>query len=68
VWIYHHSVGTCAMGPDPAEGAVVDAAGSVHGVAGLYVVDASVMPDIPSANTHVPTIMVAEHVAARFPA
>ncbi|MET0789580.1 MAG: GMC oxidoreductase [Cellulomonas sp.] len=65
-WIYHHSVGTCAMGPDPAEGAVVDAAGRVHGVAGLSVVDASVMPDIPSANTHVPTIMIAEHLAARF--
>ncbi|MEZ0447213.1 GMC family oxidoreductase [Cellulomonas sp. ICMP 17802] len=63
VWTYHHPVGTCAMGPDPAAGAVVDAAGRVHGVAGLRVVDASVMPDIPSANTHVPTIMVAEHVA-----
>ena len=66
VWTYHHPVGTCAMGPDAAQGAVVDASGRVHGVAGLWVVDASVMPDIPSANTHVPTIMIAEHVATRF--
>ena len=62
---YHHPVGTCAMGLDPASGAVVDPDGSVYGVDGLFVVDASVMPDIPSANTNIPTIMVAEHVAAR---
>lgn len=66
VWTYHHPVGTCAMGPDAAEGAVVDATGRVHGVSGLSVVDASVMPDIPSANTHLPTIMIAEHLATRF--
>ena len=52
------------MGVDPSAGAVVDPACRVHGVAGLRVVDASVMPDIPSANTHVPTIMVAERAAA----
>jgi choline dehydrogenase len=63
-WTYHHPVGTCAMGIDPTAGAVVDPACRVHGVAGLRVVDASVMPDIPSANTHVPTIMVAERTAA----
>ena len=63
-WTYHHPVGTCAMGVDPPAGAVVDPACRVHGVAGLRVVDASVMPDIPSANTHVPTIMVAERAAA----
>jgi choline dehydrogenase len=63
-WTYHHPVGTCAMGIDPSAGAVVDPACRVHGVAGLRVVDASVMPDIPSANTHVPTIMVAERAAA----
>jgi choline dehydrogenase len=36
----------------------------VHGIAGLRVIDALVMPDIPSANTHVPTIMIAERAAA----
>jgi choline dehydrogenase len=63
-WTYHHPVGTCAMGVDPSAGAVVDPACRVHGVAGLWVIDASVMPDIPSANTHIPTVMVAERVAA----
>lgn len=63
-WTYHHPVGTCAMGVDPAAGAVVDSACRVHGLAGLRVVDASVMPDIPSANTHLPTIMVAERATA----
>jgi choline dehydrogenase len=62
---YHHPVGTCAMGADPAAGAVVRADGAVHGVDGLFVVDASVMPDLPSANTNIPTIMLAEHIAAR---
>jgi choline dehydrogenase len=57
-WSYHHPVGTCAMGT------VVDAQCRVVGVDGLSVVDASVMPDIPSANTHLPTIMVAERVVA----
>jgi choline dehydrogenase len=61
---YHHPVGTCQMGPDPDEGAVVDAHGSVHGIGRLHVVDASVMPTIPSANTNLPTIMLAERVAA----
>lgn len=64
-WSYHHPVGTCAMGPDPAAGAVVDADCRVYGVEGLSVIDASVMPDIPSANTNLPTIMLAEHVMLR---
>jgi len=64
VWTYHHPVGTCAMGPLPGSGSVVDAAGAVHGIDGLYVADASVMPDIPSANTHIPTVMVAARIAA----
>src|SRR4051794_12105083 len=62
---YHHPVGTCAMGLDPDEGAVVDPDGRVHGVGGLSVVDASVLPAPPSANTNIPTIMIAEHLAAR---
>jgi choline dehydrogenase len=61
---YHHPVGTCRMGQDPDGGAVVDARGRVHGIDRLYVADASVMPTIPSANTNLPTIMVAERIAA----
>ena len=60
-WTYHHASGTCAMGP--AGGAVVDAQGSVHGVEALTVADASIMPVIPSANTHLTTLMVAERIA-----
>jgi choline dehydrogenase-like flavoprotein len=63
-WTYHHPVGTCAMGPAPGSGSVVDAAGAVHGIDSLTVADASVMPDIPSANTHLPTVMIAERIAA----
>jgi choline dehydrogenase len=65
-WTYHHPVGTCAMGLDPDAGAVVDPDARVYGVAGLSVVDASIMPEVTSANTHLATIMVAEHVAARW--
>ena len=61
---YHHPVGTCRMGPDPDGGAVVDTRGRVYGVEQLFVADASVMPAIPSANTNLPTIMVAERIAA----
>jgi choline dehydrogenase len=61
---YHHPVGTCRMGPDPDQGAVVDARGSVHGIDRLHIADASVMPTIPSANTNLPTIMLAERIAA----
>jgi choline dehydrogenase len=60
---YHHPVGTCAMGPDPALGAVTDSHGSVHGIDALTVADASVMPTIPTATTNLPTIMLAEHIA-----
>jgi len=60
---YHHPTGTCSMGRDPAQ-FVVDAKGRVHGTEGLWVADASVMPEIPSANTNLPTIMLAERIAA----
>ena len=43
-----HVVGTCAMGPWPDAGAVVDAAGRVHGTDGLFVADASIIPTVPS--------------------
>ena len=51
------------MGPDPALGAVCNSQGSVHGIDALTVADASIMPTIPTANTNIPTIMVAEHIA-----
>jgi choline dehydrogenase len=60
---YHHPVGTCAMGPDPRAGAVVDTRGAVHGVDGLWVADASVIPTVPSAPTHLSTVVVATRVA-----
>ena len=61
-----HTVGTCAMGPIPADGAVVDARLAMHGIEALNVVDASVIPDAPSGFTHLPTIMLAEAFADRF--
>jgi len=42
----------------------VDARGRVHGIEHLHVADASIMPAIPSANTNLPTIMIAERVAS----
>jgi len=61
-----HVVGTCAMGPSPAAGAVVDASGRVHGVDDLYVVDASIIPEPPSGFPHLVTLMLAEHLATRI--
>ena len=52
------------MGVDADDGAVVDQRGRVYGVEQLYVADASVMPTIPSANTNLPTIMVAERISS----
>ena len=48
-----HPVGTCALGE------VVDSSTRVKGVDGLFVADASIMPRVPRANTHIPTVMVA---------
>jgi choline dehydrogenase len=58
-----HPVGTAKMGPASDAAAVVDARLRVHGVAGLRVADASVMPTITSGNTNSPTLMIAERAA-----
>lgn len=63
---YLHPVGTCRMGDPSDDEAVVDLDGSVIGHQGVSVVDASVMPDIPAANTHLPTVMIATRLAGRI--
>jgi choline dehydrogenase len=59
----YHPVGTARMGPSEDPGAVVDSDCAVRGVEGLYVCDASVMPNIPSANTNLTSIMIGEKMA-----
>ena len=58
-----HISGTCKMGPISDPTAVVDQYGRVHGLKGLRVVDASIMPNCIRANTNVTTMMIAEHVS-----
>ena len=55
-----HVIGTCAMGLEPDNGAVVDPLGRVHTTERLSIIDASIMPTIPSGFPHIPTIMIAE--------
>jgi len=60
VW---HASCTCRMGADNDPMAVTDNAGSVRSVSGLRVVDASIFPVVPCANTNFPTLMSAEKIA-----
>lgn len=62
----YHPAGTCRMGKADDPDAVLDADCAVHGIAGLSVIDASIMPQIVRANTNLPVIMSAEHAAARI--
>jgi len=57
-WSYFHPVGTCAIG------SVVDPEGRLLGIEGVRVVDASILPSVPSANTNLPVMMAAEKCAA----
>jgi choline dehydrogenase len=60
---YVHPVGTARMGPVGDDGAVVDQYGRVHGVEGLRIADASIMPNVPRANTNLTCIMIGERIA-----
>jgi choline dehydrogenase len=59
----YHLIGTARMGPATDRTAVVDDQLRVHGLTGLRVVDASIMPNMPSANTYCSTMMIAEKAA-----
>jgi choline dehydrogenase len=61
---YCHPAGTCKMGPARDPQAVVGSNGAVHGVSGLYVADASVMPTITRGNINLPTAAMAARIAA----
>lgn len=61
---YFHAVGTARMGHRDDPGAVVDQRGKVHGVESLHVIDCSIFPTVPSANTHLPVTMAAERLSA----
>ena len=58
-----HLTGTCKIGPSSDPMAVVNQYGSVHGIEGLSIADASVMPNVVRANTNVTTMMIGERVA-----
>lgn len=61
-----HLSGSCRMGPDPADGAVVDDRCGVHGLEGLAVVDTSVIPRVPTRGPHATAVMLAERAVDLF--
>jgi len=60
---YFHASCSCRMGPPDDPMSVVDGQGRVHGYTGLRLCDASILPDIPRANTYLPVVIVAEQIA-----
>ena len=63
---YDHSTSTAPMGGPSDPWAVVDNSAAVRGVGRLRVVDASILPHVPSTTTNVTTIMLAEHISRRY--
>lgn len=63
---YLHASGTCKMGDPLDDATVVDSSGAVIGTHRLWVCDASIMPELPRANTHMPTVMLAEVLAPKI--
>jgi choline dehydrogenase-like flavoprotein len=61
---YFHACGTVRMGGFDDPTAVVDQEGRIYGLSNVRVIDASIMPDVPSANTNLPTAMIAERLSA----
>jgi choline dehydrogenase len=60
---YGHSVGTCRMGPSPEAGDVVDHTGLVYGTENVFVADASIIPEIPQANTNLTCMLIGRKLA-----
>ena len=60
---YWHPGASCPMGPDPAQGAVVDEHARLHGMPSIRLADASIFPSIPRGPTAMPTTVVGERVA-----
>ena len=60
---YYHPAGTCKMGPESDPESVTGSDGHVHGIEGLYVADASIMPAVTAGNTNMPTTVIGEKVA-----
>jgi len=60
---YYHPAGSCKMGPARDPDSVVDPEGRVHGIEGLYVADASLMPAVISGNTNMPAAVIGERIA-----
>ena len=63
---YYHPVGSCKMGPATDPAAVVDSAGAVHGLGGIYVADCAICPVVPRANTNIPAAVIGLVVAEKL--